>query len=691
MENSFWSWPVSPWYLVVCLVVALGYATILYRGDKFFSLGIKRLLFGLRTLFVFLVAALLINPQILLIKSERDEPMLILAVDNSTSIVDGVGKETVNNTLLPKLWLLQSKLQDNGIAVKVHSFNGAVANKDSLKFSYNKSPLDGLIKKSLLDNEGYNVGGVILVSDGLVNTGLNPVYGRYQLPIHTIAIGDTVGKRDIWLKSIEHNSVAFSGNMFPIKAQFSNRGFTGKQISIVLKQGNNVLEKKPLTLGGKESLQEVTFLVKAAGNGQQRYRVEIEPLEGEFQITNNNREAFIEITEGRERILLYAAAPHPDLKAIRAAIESTQQYDFQQYVVGVDEWKEQPYDAVIFHQVPNVMGQGKDFLDKVMEKKIPAFFIGGQQTNWRMLSGIQSVIQVSGSGLTDAVSPAFNSAFNRINYEVTNQEVITMLPPLVVPFGEPKLGAAEVILFQRVGSLVTNKPLLVYGESNGQKIAVLTGEGIWQWRIQEFADKGNWNATDELLRKVIGLISAKDDKRKFRFQPLQRQYEEGEEVRFQAEFYNDLMEPVFGKTVTLELKPSEGKTNSFNFSTSEGGNTFSVGALVEGVYKYQARGEVNGKVEIITGDFSVKSLQLEAAETKADFELMRNVAAESGGFFANLNSIEALADSILQRKPKAIVRSFEERSDAITMPWLLVFIILLAGAEWLIRKYQGAI
>jgi hypothetical protein len=44
----------------------------------------------------------------------------------------------------------------------------------------------------------------------------------------------------------------------------------------------------------------------------------------EFTAQNNSRDAYIEVIDGKEKILLLAAAPHPDIKAIKSALEKNE-------------------------------------------------------------------------------------------------------------------------------------------------------------------------------------------------------------------------------------------------------------------------------------------------------------------------------------------------------------------------------
>ncbi|MFC7669384.1 hypothetical protein ACFQT0_19980 [Hymenobacter humi] len=60
---------------------------------------------------------------------------------------------------------------------------------------------------------------MVLLSDGLVNQGRSPAYSDYNFPIYSVAVGDTVPKRDLRLTGLTYNRVAFSGNRFPLEAE----------------------------------------------------------------------------------------------------------------------------------------------------------------------------------------------------------------------------------------------------------------------------------------------------------------------------------------------------------------------------------------------------------------------------------------------------------------------------------------
>ena len=61
-----------------------------------------------------------------------------------------------------------------------------------------------------------NFGGVVLVTDGIYNAGVNPISisERYNVPIYTVGIGDTTKYADLRIQNIARNSMAYLGSSF---------------------------------------------------------------------------------------------------------------------------------------------------------------------------------------------------------------------------------------------------------------------------------------------------------------------------------------------------------------------------------------------------------------------------------------------------------------------------------------------
>ena len=60
---------------------------------------------------------------------------------------------------------------------------------------------------------------MILFSDGIYNTGVNPKYKTPDFPVYTVALGDTVAYPDVYIRNVETDKFNFVNTIFPIKVE----------------------------------------------------------------------------------------------------------------------------------------------------------------------------------------------------------------------------------------------------------------------------------------------------------------------------------------------------------------------------------------------------------------------------------------------------------------------------------------
>src|SRR5690606_15207161 len=244
----------APEFLILCLVVALVYAGIQYYRTKHpWSKGMNTLLFGFRAILAFFLAFLLLGPIVKQISNLYEKPAFIVLHDNSSSIAETTDSLT-RQKVQQELSETQRLLNENGYDAEIHALSGE--NVSNLEYNANTSDINGALKRIANRYEGKNVAGVILVSDGIYNAGLSPLYSNYNFPIHTVGIGDTTVRADIALKNVAYNKIAYQGNKFPLRAEVQVKNITGNNITATLLKRGKALEKqtKKITPG-----QLITF------------------------------------------------------------------------------------------------------------------------------------------------------------------------------------------------------------------------------------------------------------------------------------------------------------------------------------------------------------------------------------------------------------------------------------------------
>lgn len=290
----------------------------------------------------------------------------------------------------------------------------------------------------------------------------------------------------------------------------------------------------------------------------------------------------------------------------------------------------------------------------------------------------------------DDVMPVISPTFPYFLLSPEANAVFSGFPPVWVPFGRMQVPASAVtLLSQRVGSIATDKSLLWIDIPDNHKIAIMLGEGFWQWRLEEYSKNENTEAFDEVFGKLIQYLSTTDDKSRFKSYPLEQQFSDTEAVVFESQVYNEIYEPVFGNRVDLEITDDAGKKFKYNYVVSPGNARYQVGGLKEGIYKYTASTSINGKDEKVRGQFLVTAQQAELQNLTADFGLLRKLASSTGGQFYTLSQTDKLQKDLTQKEATSVIHSEEKFDNLLNLKWVFFLLLALISAEWFLRKYHG--
>ncbi|WP_254244160.1 VWA domain-containing protein [Hymenobacter sp. BRD128] len=687
----------SPWFILLCLAVGAGYAALLYSARAPWSRAVNYALAGLRFVVVSFLCFLLLAPFIKTMTTRTEAPTVVLAVDNSQSISLFSPKAALGQ-LTAGLPQLANTLREKGFRVETRTLTKATTRPDSLHFTASRTDLNKLLADSREANAERNLAAVVLVSDGIVNQGQEPQFSEFNFPIFSVALGDTIAKKDLRLTDLVYNRVAFSGNKFPLEAEIGYEGYAGGAATVEVREGGRVLDSRRLVLPAGRHRLRTTFQLTAPAPGKRRYEVRVLPQAGEFTTLNNTRTAFIEIVKGKLRVLLAGAAPHPDLKALRAAILANNNFDLTLAVAGVG----QPlpatatFDVAVLHQLPARGGLGQDLLARVRAAKVPVLYVLGAQSDYSSYNQLNTGLNVQPRGAqTDEVTPLANPNFGRLPLEEESRRRFAQYPPATVPFGDFRLGAgAEAALWQQVGRLPTQKPLLVFGGAAGAspRAATLVAENTWQWRLEEaIAYDDRPEAYDRLISRTLQLLTQNANKKRLDVYPTQDVFGTQDDVTLSAETYNAVFERIYDQKITLTLTDSARRERTITFANAADGSPLHLGPLPAGLYRYQARASLGGQAQQASGELLVQNQPLEAQESKADHRLLAQLSRRSGGRLYYPSQLDKLAQDLVAKNFKPVLSSEEDLKDLINLKWLFFALLTLLAAEWALRKYQGGV
>lgn len=681
-----------PVFILICLAVAVGYAVLLYRSKHPWSGVLNKILFATRMILVFVLAFLLLGPIIRQITNRYEKPVFVILHDNSLSV-----KETTDSTALNNLQQSLSVLKESLSGRGYEAIQKDLTGKDISVLAFNEpvSDLQGALRSVANQYEGQPVAGVLLVSDGIYNTGLSPLYTAYNFPVHTLGVGDTAQRQDIAIKDLVYNKIAYQGNRFPVRAEILVKGFPNQNITVSLIKSGKVIERQTKN-SGDDQLLTVEFEIPATEQGLQRLEVQAEVMPEEKNVRNNKSTAFVDVVEGKKKILVVAQAPHPDIKALRSIIDKNSNYEMILHIPDVEETESknlQPanIDLVIFHQSPDKRGRTRDLFQRFGSAKTSMFVIVGQHTDLTALPAANVPLKFEQPPRQyDDVMPVLNPSFPYFLVSPEANSVFSGFPPVWVPFGRTQIPASAVtLLSQRVGSVSTDKPLLWIEVPDNHKIAVMLGDGFWQWRLEEYSKHEKTDAFDEVFGKLIQYLSTTDDKSRFKSYPVKPQFSDTEAVVFESQVYNDIYEPVFGNRIDIAITDDAGKKYAYNYVLSPGNTRYQVGGLKEGIYKYTASTPIGGKAEQVRGQFLVTAQQAELQNLTADFDLLRKLSASTGGTFYVAAETDQVQADLSNKQATRVIHSEEKFDNLLNLKWVFFVLLALVSAEWFLRKFYG--
>lgn len=685
----------SFWFIFLCIAAGFTYAFILYRNEHRFDetmRWLKKAMFIFRFLAVTIIAFFLLSPFIKTSFREIEKPSIVIAVDNSQSVkinFQNTSAETISKSVQALKENLAGKFD-----VKTLSFGENVKDANVFSFDEKLTDISGLFDEIKTRYSGRNLGSVILIGDGIYNAGSNPVYKALDIkaPVFTVALGDTTIKKDIILSRVEHNKVAYLGNTFPLQIVMDAKQAGGENTLLTVKEDSNLIFTRNISFSGSAYHLTVPVYANAKQKGIHRYKINLSSLAGEQNLLNNSADIFIEVLESKQKILLIANAPHPDIAAIKSSIEKNINYELKTVYANSFNENIAGFNLVILHQLPSNIAASTQILERIKTSAVPVFFILGGQTNVNAFNNLQTGINISQPlNKVNETLPLSVEAFSLFTIAPEILKTVNSFPPLYSPFGTYKqTGEIYTLLKQRIGSVETEQPLLYFKETNEARAAVLTGEGIWKWKLREVADKNSSASCDELISKIVQYLVLKDKRTPFRVQ-YKSNLTENEPLIFDAELYNSTGEIVNEPEVNITITNSEGKEYRYTFSRTEKTYHLNAGNFTVGYYKFKAETKLADKIYSERGEFSVSSLMVENVETTANHQLLYALASRTGGEMVSINETQKLVDLISKdEKIKPVSYYHKKLSELISIKWMFGLIMLLLCAEWFLRKRSGA-
>ena len=668
------------WILFFLVLSSLfGYFLYYYRVKQ--PAKIDLLLAIIRSLVFFLVLILLVNPSITKKVLSSHKTKLSVLVDNSSSI-KFLKKDSLITHILGSL-KNDKKLNDN-FKINYYSFGSTFKLSDTFSFDEYQTDISVPLERiSKLQNNTIHP--IILISDGNQTIGNDYQYTSINDPVFPIVVGDTSMNNDVRISQINVNRYSFINNKFPIETILQYEGIKPVKLRYSIENNGKVIFSKLLNFSEKNNSQILRNYIKATQEGLNLFKSKIEYLKNEKNIVNNSKIFQVDVINKQSQILIVSSFYHPDLGALKKAIESDKQRKVSIKIIGNDDIQINDYQLIVLYQPTK---EFDSLLNQLNSNKSSFFMITGSKTDWSYINNKSLGINKKYINQLEKYTPVFNTSFLTFSQKNIGFE---NYPPLSDYFGEVLISIPhQTLLFQNINGYLSQMPLLINSNENNQKKVFLFGEGIWKWRSSSFQTYNTFKYFDRFIGNII--LYASNNKIRDRLDiDIKSSYNINSEISINAFYVDENYQ--FDNRATLLFTLLNKNTNqkrTLPFSLSNASYQLNLSSLDPGKYEYII--SVDGQNISKKGKFVVNDFFVEKQFTRANSDKLDLLAKKTKGELYFEDNYNLLVDRLVNDKKFEIQnRSIEIISNPINFRWIMILLIFLLSIEWLIRKYMGKV
>ena len=499
---------------------------------------------------------------------------------------------------------------------------------------------------------------------------------------------------------------------------------------VAVSEDGKALKTGAVAINGNEA-QTATIEFTPTTPGSHRYNFSIKPLEAETTIENNGQESLIEVTNDHPKVLYFDGEPRWEYGKIRSALAKNEKnltlvsvlrsaegkyyrqgvttgqelesglprtpeelFAYQGLILGSIEANYFSYDQL--KQVEQfVSRRGGGFLaiagsrafdagkyantpvadllplylnDRVEEPEIPLF------ANFKAV-------------LTSRGRPRAITRLNRGSRR--KRQAWDSLPPITVPeiLGQPKPGATVLIEAQSIHDKNRAVPMLAEEKYGRGRTLVLTANDTWRWRM-ELESKNTAHETfwRQMLRYLVSTAP-----NPIEVQAERDVYAPGDPVQLRADVGDSKFEPIREAQATARITKPSGETVvvplQFNLDQQASDFRGEFKPDAQGLYRIELTARRGGAaIGSAQSTFLVADLNREFHDAAQNVELLKRVAAETGGKYYPLQKANSLIDDLTYLEGNNSERVSKELWD---MPFNFMLLVGLVSGEWFLRKKRG--
>lgn len=668
------------WILLgLILSIFLGYYLYYYKVKQ--PTKINLLLAIIRSFVFFLIGLLLINPSIPEEVLFSQKTKLSVLLDNSSSI-KYFKKDSLINHILEGL--KNDKKLNKKFNIDYYSFGNKFQLSDTLNFNDNQTDISIPLKKITRIQKNRN-SPIVLISDGNQTIGNDYLYTKIKEPVFPIVIGDTSKYKDVKISQINVNRYSFINNKFPVETILQYDGVQPVRLRYSIENNGKIIYTKIIKFTEKNNSRILKTFIKASQEGLNVYKSKIQYLENEKNKANNYKNFSVEVNNKQSKILIVSSFYHPDLGALKKAIERDKQRKVNIEIIKSKKHQINDYQLIILYQPDEKFNL---LLKQLNSNKLSFMLITGSKTDWSFINNESLGITKKNINQLENYSASFNNSFFTFSQKNIGFE---NFPPLLDYFGELNIMIPhQTLLFQNINGYSSQIPLLVTANENNQKKIFLFGEGIWKWRSSSFQKKNSFINFDKFIGSIVQYASNKKIRDRLDID-IKPSYNINSKILISAFYIDENFQ--FDNRATLlftVLNKNTKEKKILPFSLSDSSYQLYLNSLDSGKYEYTV--SVNEQDISKKGNFVVNDFLVEEQFTSANSNKLGLLAKKTKGELYFEDNYNLLIDKLVNDDQFQIEQKSKQiSSNLINKTWMMLVIVTLLSIEWIIRKYIGKV
>ena len=672
--------------LVLWVILFIGTGLFVYLYKIIFNEKWHQFLISYRIIIFFILGILLFNPVINFSGEKEKKLDWAIFIDNSASIK--YHQTPSINAVQLGIESLVNKLSEKDISYHLYQFADNIQKVNSPQLIGNGVTTNIGIIPETIKQLGNQIAGAVIISDGLITEGKDPIkdFQEFDFPIHTIGIGEGSELVDVTIESIDAPTVVLKSDWVDVNITIQSVGNIGDRLSVSLYNNRELQGSKHIRLMGMESKKEINFRFRPKEIGKQQYEVRISSVEDEIDIQNNRQKFSLLVLKDRYKVALLTGSPNKNTSVLKQKLKNNPRVELDHFIritetrfqPAIKTFWESPYELIIFDNYP-IKPLSSNFV-RILGKKL----LSNQSALFLILGPNQTIVSFNGiTSILGVVTEDSTIESNRFYWEFVDEQID-------VGGDFPPLKQNILITGKQVSSdtlAVTEQgwPLWLRNQNGTIRTMIWTSPELntLYFHDQKLSQEGSFSVIWNLA--ISWLLKSGGEHENF-FRLNKNRYQQGEMVQV---------------TGTQPFEKTQDKTENIIINVTHGSTDIITRDILYnieeqrwlGEFRAPGPGEYNYSIQlgsnqdpIQTGTFQILESQIELNQVYLNKKLLATISNSTDGQFFVWDSRDSLFSEInpkVRREFKAEIIKFNESRV------LLIIMILLLCVEWFIRRNRG--